>query len=348
MDQDVHVCLEEQRSEELRQFITSQDQQKKIKGLIFANDSLQARQLHEELCSLDLPCLLALEPEEQQAAQLQWDSEHDTSMINIVTDDSCLRLDVSNATTVIHYTFPDSLKVLCQRLTCLRDNFGSVIPEYERIGKAKPSSLLLVTKKCMAEAGDLLYHLVLAGIALPNSLQQLISAGAAAKLKVQEHQPLCNNIKTFGICRSERDCHYRHSLLPDKDSLVIAKSALGSTVTVFVSCILDAARFLGRVESNSQVDRSDHELDKEQAASKYLHITGNMAVYFARNAPVTPIRIILGHLYAFRQNGDVYSRCSLGRHSFCDVDPKLIGGILSTSLVFCENTLIRTMSTMSL
>ena len=41
------------------------------------------------------------------------------------------------------------------------------------------------------------------------------------------------------------------------------------------------------------------------------------------------------------------SRCLLGRHSFWDVDPKfpLLGGILSTSLVFCENSLIWRRST---
>uniref|UniRef100_A0A8C4Q5K0 RNA helicase n=1 Tax=Eptatretus burgeri TaxID=7764 RepID=A0A8C4Q5K0_EPTBU len=190
---DVHICHEEKRSEELRQFITSQDQQVQINGLIFANDNLQARQLHEELCSFDLPCLLALEPEEQQQAQLQWASEHNSSMIMIVTDDSSLRLDVSNATMVIHYTFPDSFNVLSQRLACLRDNFDSMIPRNDRIGKAKPSSLLLLSEECMAKAVGLLSHLVLAGITLPNSLQQLISAGSATHSEDRKHRPLCTN-----------------------------------------------------------------------------------------------------------------------------------------------------------
>uniref|UniRef100_A0A8C4R6Q4 RNA helicase n=2 Tax=Eptatretus burgeri TaxID=7764 RepID=A0A8C4R6Q4_EPTBU len=113
------------------------------------------------------------------------------------------------------------------------------------------------------------------------------------------------------FCSSSRSgmaCRDRHSLIAEKGSHLNTRLALGSTVTVYVTSILDAARFLGCVESNSEVDLSDRELDREQVATSSLRITGKMSVFFAQHSPVMPKRVKLGCLYAFRQNGEVFSR----------------------------------------
>ncbi|XP_056381711.1 putative ATP-dependent RNA helicase TDRD12 [Hyla sarda] len=188
----------------------------------------------------------------------QWKKvfSHRTLVVLVVTDDYAPLLEITDATCIIHYSFPEDVGVLSLRLYSLMDYIQCKINKIsmEEDDYLRAKSVLLMTEKHASFAIDLLKILQGAEAKVPPELIALAQGLLQAWENQKQDQELCLYLKTFGSCnQDEYDCPYRHHINPSLDlhNGVAAIPQSAQYITVLPLCIVDAARFLGRVVSNN-------------------------------------------------------------------------------------------------
>ncbi|NXK86401.1 DDX17 helicase, partial [Formicarius rufipectus] len=192
-----------------------------------------------------------------------------TPVVLVLTDDCLEPLGITDATCVIHFSFP-SLRVFGQRLQSMAGNFcalrkdSSIAQEH-----SKAKSVILLTENSSCHAPEILGYLQHAEAEIPQELRDLTARVLESEEDKKLSRPLCASLKTFGICKNRTACPDRHQInlsidmaqnIPDE----MIKTA--ESVLIVPLHIVHATNYFGRIVKLKR--------------DPYAVLTGEMKDYF--------------------------------------------------------------------
>ncbi|XP_048185906.1 putative ATP-dependent RNA helicase TDRD12 [Perognathus longimembris pacificus] len=255
VQQVVHLCLECEKTSTLLQvldFMPSQAQ----KTLIFTcsvaeteivckvveSNSIFCLKMHKELV-FNLKSVL-----EQWKKKLSCGSH----IVLASTEDCLPLLAITDATCVVHFSFPSSPKVFGGRLYCMSDHFQSLTQQGSPVecGDRKTKSVLLLTERNASHAVGVLRYLERADAKIPSELYEFSAGVLEAKEDKKTRRPLCRHLKAFGFCKDKRICPDRHHVNPELDMpRKLSEHALPKYgyIQIIPSYISNATNYFGRI-----------------------------------------------------------------------------------------------------
>nr|XP_048304746.1 putative ATP-dependent RNA helicase TDRD12 isoform X3 [Myodes glareolus] len=255
VQQVVHLCLECEKTSTLLQvldFVPSQAQ----KTLIFTcsvaetetvckvveSNSIFCLKMHKEM-TFNLKSIL-----EQWKKKLSPGSH----IVLTLTDDCIPLLAITDATCVVHFSFPSSPKVFGGRLYCMSDHFQSVTEQGSPAeqGDKKTKSVLLLTERNASQAVGVLRYLERADAKIPSELYEFTAGVLEAKEDKKARRPLCSYLKAFGFCKDKRICPDRHHINPEMDiprKLSSEALPVSGHVRIIPFYVSNATNYFGRI-----------------------------------------------------------------------------------------------------
>ncbi|KAI2590151.1 tudor domain containing 12 [Homo sapiens] len=258
VQQVVHLCLECEKTSSLLQaldFIPSQAQ----KTLIFTCSVAETEIVCKVVESSSIFCLKMHKEMifNLQNVLEQWKKKlsSGSQIILALTDDCVPLLAITDATCVIHFSFPASPKVFGGRLYCMSDHFHAEQGSPAEQGDKKAKSVLLLTEKDASHAVGVLRYLERADAKVPAELYEFTAGVLEAKEDKKAGRPLCPYLKAFGFCnhfifRDKRICPDRHRINPETDlPRKLSSQALPSFgyIKIIPFYILNATNYFGRI-----------------------------------------------------------------------------------------------------
>ncbi|XP_031242062.1 putative ATP-dependent RNA helicase TDRD12 isoform X2 [Mastomys coucha] len=255
VQQVVHLCLECEKTSTLLQvldFVPSQAQktliftcsvaETEIVSKVVESNSIFCLKMHKEM-TFNLKSTL-----EQWKKKLSAGSH----IVLTLTDDCIPLLAITDATCVVHFSFPSSPKVFGGRLYCMSDHFQSLTEQSSPAeqGDKKTKSVLLLTERNASHAVGVLRYLERADAKIPSELYEFTAGVLEAKEDKKARRPLCPYLKAFGFCKDKRICPDRHHINPEMD---IPRKLSNETLPVFGHIrvipfyISNATNYFGRI-----------------------------------------------------------------------------------------------------
>ncbi|XP_073416939.1 putative ATP-dependent RNA helicase TDRD12 isoform X2 [Dendrobates tinctorius] len=226
------------------------------KFIIYTKHDAEAELVHKAIQTASVYSLLLHSNLVHNFSQVleQWKKSYSarTVMALVVTDDFAPLLEITDATCIIHYSFPENVGVLSLRLFSLLDYIQCKIDQISMDDDdyLRAKSVLLMTEKHASYAIDLLQSFQQAQAKVPPELVALAQGLSHAQEIKKRDQKLCPHLKILGYCnQDEYACPHLHhiNLLLDLHSGVAAIPEINQYITVVPLFIADATRFLGRV-----------------------------------------------------------------------------------------------------
>ncbi|KAB0350502.1 hypothetical protein FD754_015359 [Muntiacus muntjak] len=254
VQQVVHLCLECEKTSTLLQtldFIPSQAE----KTLIFTCSVAET----EIVCKVvESNSIFCLKMHKEMIFNLksvleQWEKKLSSGshIVLALTDDCIPLLAITDATCVIHFSFPSSPKIFGGRLYCMSDHFQSLTEQGSaEQGDKKTKSVLLLSERNACHAVGVLRYLERADAKIPSELYKFTEGILEAKEDRKARSPLCPYLKAFGFCKDRRMCPDRHRLNPEVD---IPRKLSSQTLPVlgYIKIIpfyvLNATNYFGRI-----------------------------------------------------------------------------------------------------
>ncbi|XP_005588803.3 putative ATP-dependent RNA helicase TDRD12 [Macaca fascicularis] len=252
VQQVVHLCLECEKTSTLLQaldFIPSQAQ----KTLIFTCSVAETEVVCKVVESNSIFCLKMHKEMifNLQNVLEQWKKLSSGSQIILALTDDCVPLlAITDATCVIHFSFPASPKVFGGRLYCMSDHFHAEQGSPAEQGDKKAKSVLLLTEKDASHAVGILRYLERADAKVPAELYEFTAGVLEAKEDKKAGRLLCPYLKAFGFCKDKRICPDRHRINPETDMpRKLSSQALPSFgyIKIIPFYILNATNYFGRI-----------------------------------------------------------------------------------------------------
>uniref|UniRef100_A0A8C6ZTT2 Putative ATP-dependent RNA helicase TDRD12 n=1 Tax=Nothoprocta perdicaria TaxID=30464 RepID=A0A8C6ZTT2_NOTPE len=164
-------------------------------------------------------------------------------VVLVLTDDCMQSLGITDATCVIHFSFPSSPRIFGWRLQNMSDNFdnGAWVDQ-----ESKARSILLLTENDACHALGVLRYLEHAETEIPRELHDFTARVLEAEEEKKFARPLCTYLKTLGICKNRRVCADRHhiNVQTDMTDKIIATPGC---VTILPLHIINATNYFGRI-----------------------------------------------------------------------------------------------------
>ncbi|XP_075621531.1 putative ATP-dependent RNA helicase TDRD12 isoform X6 [Balearica regulorum gibbericeps] len=253
VQQVVRPCTSSERTAVLLKILdfTHNDLQK---VLVFTNSVNEAEMVHKALKSNSIISLKIHEGSEFDFKYIleQWTKKYSsgTRVVIVLTDDCMQSLGITDATCVIHFSFP-SPRIFGQRLHSMSDNFCNVIKDSSVDQEyTKARSVFLLTEDNACHALGILRYLQHAEAEIPPELYDYSAKTLEAEEDKKLSRPLCAYLKTFGICKNRTVCPDRHQVnlqidvpqnIPDK----ITQTP--GCVTMLPLHIVNATNYFGRI-----------------------------------------------------------------------------------------------------
>ncbi|XP_069594530.1 putative ATP-dependent RNA helicase TDRD12 [Ranitomeya imitator] len=301
VQQIIHLCMDCDKMSVLLQCLdyTPVDAQKFI---IYTKHDAEAELVHKAVQTASVYSLLLHSSLVHNFSNVleQWKKScsHRSVMVLVVTDDFAPLLEITDATCIVHYSFPENVGVLSLRLFSLLDyiqcKIDTISMDEDDYSRAK--SVLLMTEKHAGYAIDLLQSFQQAQAKVPPELVALAQGLSHAQESKKLDQELCPHLKILGYCnQDEYACPHRHHINPvlDLHSGVPAIPEIDPYITVVPLCIADATRFLGRV-----VTKNDPYVKFAEELNEYYESSMNK---------VSAQKVERNHLYAI-SDGSEYHR----------------------------------------
>ncbi|KFW06968.1 Tudor domain-containing protein 12, partial [Eurypyga helias] len=224
------------------------------KVLVFTSSVNEAEMVHEALKSNSIFSLKIHEESKFNFKYIleQWTKKCSTGthVVLVLTDDCMQSLGITDATCVIHFSFP-SPRMFALRLHGMSDNFYNVIKD-SSVGceYTKARSVILLTENSASRALGILRYLEHAEAEIPPELHDFTAKMLEAEEEKKSSRPLCAYLKTFGICKNRTVCPDRHQInlqidmpqnVPDKIILT------PGCVTILPLHIVNATNYFGRI-----------------------------------------------------------------------------------------------------
>ncbi|KAM6325082.1 putative ATP-dependent RNA helicase TDRD12 [Podargus strigoides] len=250
VQQVVQPCTNSERTAVLLKILdfTHDDLQK---VLVFTDSVNEAEMVHKALKSNSVFSFNIHEESEFNVKCIleQWTKIYSsgTHVVLVLTDACVQSLGITDATCVIHYSFP-SPRIFGQRLHSMSDNFYSDPSVDQEHTKAR--SVILLTENSACHALGILHDLQHAEAGIPPELHDFTAKMLEAAEDKKFSRPLCAYLKTFGICKNRTVCPDRHQInlqidvpqnIPDK----ITQTP--GCVTILPLHILNATNYFGRI-----------------------------------------------------------------------------------------------------
>ncbi|XP_075621529.1 putative ATP-dependent RNA helicase TDRD12 isoform X4 [Balearica regulorum gibbericeps] len=215
VQQVVRPCTSSERTAVLLKILdfTHNDLQK---VLVFTNSVNEAEMVHKALKSNSIISLKIHEGSEFDFKYIleQWTKKYSsgTRVVIVLTDDCMQSLGITDATCVIHFSFP-SPRIFGQRLHSMSDNFCNVIKDSSVDQEyTKARSVFLLTEDNACHALGILRYLQHAEAEIPPELYDYSAKTLEAEEDKKLSRPLCAYLKTFGICKNRTVCPDRHQV----------------------------------------------------------------------------------------------------------------------------------------
>ncbi|CAI9161823.1 unnamed protein product [Rangifer tarandus platyrhynchus] len=254
VQQVVHLCLECEKTSTLLQtldFIPSQAE----KTLIFTCSVAETEIVCKVVESNSIFCLKMHKETifNLKSVLEQWEKKLSSGshIVLALTDDCVPLLAITDATCVIHFSFPSSPKIFGGRLYCMSDHFQSLTEQGSaEQGDKKTKSVLLLSERNACHAVGVLRYLERADAKIPSELYKFTAGVLEAKEDRKARRPLCPYLKAFGFCKDRRMCPDRHRLNPEVD---IPRKLSSQTLPVlgYIKIIpfyvLNATNYFGRI-----------------------------------------------------------------------------------------------------
>ncbi|XP_032181732.1 putative ATP-dependent RNA helicase TDRD12 isoform X1 [Mustela erminea] len=278
VQQVVHLCLECEKTSTLLQtldFIPSQAQ----KTLIFTGSVAETETVCKVIESSSVFCLKMHKEVvfNLKSVLEQWKKKLSSGshIVLALTDDCIPPLAITDATCVIHFSFPSSPKIFGGRLYCMSDHFQSSIEQGSPAEQAekKTKSVLLLTEKNACHVVGVLRYLERADAKIPSELYEFTAGVLEAKEDKKARRPLCPYLKAFGFCKDKRICPDRHHVNLEIDMpRKLSNQALPTFgyIKIIPFYILNATHYFGRI------------VDKQM--DLYASLNAEMNEYFKGNS----------------------------------------------------------------
>uniref|UniRef100_A0A8B9BWS6 Putative ATP-dependent RNA helicase TDRD12 n=1 Tax=Anser brachyrhynchus TaxID=132585 RepID=A0A8B9BWS6_9AVES len=198
-------------------------------------------------------------------------------VVLVLTDDCMQFLGITDASCVIHFSFPSSPRIFGQRLYNMSDNFHNESSVDQEHTKAR--SVILLTENNTCHALGILRYLKRAEAEIPPELHDFTARVLEAEEEKKFARPLCTYLKAFGICKNRTVCPDRHQINLQIDMLQNMPSKITQTsglVTILPLHIVNATDYFGRI------------VDKQQ--DQYTTLAEEINEYFKETSNNIPIK----------------------------------------------------------
>ncbi|XP_009809338.1 putative ATP-dependent RNA helicase TDRD12 [Gavia stellata] len=224
------------------------------KVLVFTNSVNEAEMVHEALKNNSIFSLKIHKESEFNFKYIleEWTKKYSSGshVVLVLTDDCMQSLGITDATCVIHFSFP-SPRIFGQRLYSMSDNFHNVIKDSSVDQEyTQARSVILLTENSTCHALGILRYLQHAEAEIPPQLHDITAKTLEAEEDKKFSRPLCAYLKTLGICKTRTVCPDRHQInlqidvpqnIPDKITL------MPGCVTILPLHIVSATNYFGRI-----------------------------------------------------------------------------------------------------
>ncbi|XP_021264068.1 putative ATP-dependent RNA helicase TDRD12 isoform X2 [Numida meleagris] len=224
------------------------------KVLVFTNSVDEVETVHKALKSNSI---FAFKIHKEMEFNFKCFLEHWTKsysngshVVLVLTDDCMQFLEITDASCVIHFSFPSSPTIFGQRLYNMSDNFHNVIKDSSDRDHRQARSVIMLTENSECHTVGILHYLERAEAHIPPELSGFLAKVLEAEEKKKFARPLCTYLKMFGTCKNRAVCPDRHQIdlqidmlqnMPDK---TIQTSGY---VTVLPLHIVNATNYFGRI-----------------------------------------------------------------------------------------------------
>ncbi|MEE6500531.1 hypothetical protein FKM82_003818 [Ascaphus truei] len=258
VQQVVQLCLDcEKMSVLLRTLDFTPSNAQKI--LIFTKSDDESELVYKAVQNNSLFCLLINEKRVHGFNHVleQWKKMFSagTHVVLVVTDEFVPLLDVTDATCVIHFSFPQSPSVFGLRMFSMSDHFQSQIVKVVSLEQyySRARSVLLMTEKHAFHAVPILHYLQHAEAKIPPELNDFTNGILLAKEKIKFGRKICQYVKAFGYCCNNiAKCPDRHHMSTITD-YPHGDSESDQYISVMPLYIVDAARYFGCIVTKEDV-----------------------------------------------------------------------------------------------
>ncbi|XP_042293399.1 putative ATP-dependent RNA helicase TDRD12 isoform X2 [Sceloporus undulatus] len=206
LQQVVLVCLECNRISTLLQTMdfTPTNAQK---TLIFTSSVKEIDAVYKAVESTSVFCL-KIHPEtgfHVTHVVEQWNKRFSsgTHIVLVLTDECLPALGITDATCVIHFSFPASPRIFGARLYSMSDHFQNSIEKVSPLVKeqSKAKSILLLTENNSCHAVGILHYLKRTAADIPPELSDFTSGVLETREDSKTGKPLCHCLKLYGFCK---------------------------------------------------------------------------------------------------------------------------------------------------
>ncbi|XP_071423852.1 putative ATP-dependent RNA helicase TDRD12 isoform X2 [Pithys albifrons albifrons] len=272
VQQVVQPCMDSTKISELLKILDF-TQRNPQKVLVFTDSVSEVEMIHKALKNNSIVCLKKHKESKCNAncVSERWRKMHSSGspVVLVLTDDCLEPLGITDATCVIHFSFP-SLRVFGQRLQSMTDNFctlkkaSSIDPEH-----TKAKSVILLTENNFCHALEILGYLQRAEAEIPQELHDLAARVLESEENEKFSRPLCASLKAFGICKHRTACPDRHQvnlLIDITQNIPDEMIKTPESVLIVPFHIVHATNYFGRI------------VDKQK--DQYAILAGEMKDYF--------------------------------------------------------------------
>ncbi|NXP60761.1 DBP2 helicase, partial [Chloropsis cyanopogon] len=253
VQQVVQRCMNSNRTAELLKILDF-TQRSLQKVLVFTDSVTEVEMIHKALKSNSVVSLKKHKESKCNAVCVleRWRKMHSSGIpaVLVLTDDCLQSLGITEATCVIHFSFP-SPAAFGQRLQSISDNFCTGMKDsavHQEPTKAK--SVILLTEHSSCHAPGILPYLKRAEAEIPEELYDLTARVQESEEDKKFSRPLCASLKTFGICRNRTECPDRHQINLSTDMAQNIADEMIETperVAILPLFIVHATNYFGRI-----------------------------------------------------------------------------------------------------
>ncbi|XP_062817987.1 putative ATP-dependent RNA helicase TDRD12 isoform X2 [Anolis carolinensis] len=212
-----------------------------------------------------------------------------THAVLVLTDDCMPALGVTDATCVIHFSFPTSPRIFGARLYCMSDHFQTSMEKVSPLAKEQPKakSILLLTENSAWHTVGVLDYLKRTEANIPPELHDFTSGVLDAKENCKSGKPFCRYLKVYGFCKDKKRCPDRHRISLQVDFPKGERNSTQPTagnVTILPLFIVDATNYFGRIVDKTKdqytaLEKEMHQYYKKSSNCISVSLVEKLALY---------------------------------------------------------------------
>ncbi|CAG9860602.1 unnamed protein product [Phyllotreta striolata] len=257
---------------------------------------------------ISIPVYANLSQEEINSYEEGWTEAKEGAFSVLISNDSTVDtlLNITCATTLIHYSLPKSWSKFVKRFSCLLENCSSPLENKPR--KTVSKSIVLCDESCKEQMFKFFNFINSTDLKkqLPEKIQRFSDSlkRTEEEQKLEKGISLCGNLKLFGKC-TKMNCSRRHLIAENSDvSDDLPKSG---KIKFKIVDVADVTTF--SIQLLQHVDNDSKVYEREEFDNVTEELTATLRL--GRKIMYNPV---IGHHYSFYnsdEQGELYHRCEV-------------------------------------